>query len=98
MSFYLPQKEVNTHYAEHTNGTVQEGHRYCQQCYPFPTGILIHQSFRNFWNWFYTYHNAIGYTYFTYRAFQAYQERFQEPPSQILIEIITYLISNNFFN
>ena len=43
------------------------------------------------------YHNTIEYTYFTYRAFQAYQERFQEPPSQILIEISAYLISSICF-
>ena len=94
MSFYLPQEEVNAHYAEHTAGTVQEGHRYCQLCYPIPTGILLQQTFRNFWNWFYTYHNAIGYTHFTYRAFQIYQERFQDPPNQALIEISAYLISS----
>src|ERR1051325_8958594 len=98
MSFYLSREQVNAHFAAHTQGTVQRSERYCQQCCPIPQGILISQPFHTFWNWFYTYHNAIGYTYFTYRAFLTYQERFRNPPNQALTELSGYLVSSICFS
>ena len=98
MHFYIQQEDVTAHFAAHTQGINPAIQRYCQQCCPVPQGVILSQPFHHFWNWFYTYHSAVGYTYFTYRAFQLYQERFQEPPPQSLTELSGYLISSICFS